>query len=181
MKLSQNSISAKLYRWFYLIDTMPENLCPYFWKLVVMWIFIIPYFILTLPTVILEKRGRADLDNAHGARILIGVALYIGLAFIVIQIFSLSIFWVQFKEESPARAFQMTGITAWCIILGIVVLRLIKLAYLRINAKLHLRRLYDKDGNYLSDNVVIKPKSDNIIIGFIKSKYHKYCPKIDWF
>ena len=52
MKLDQNSISARLFRWFYATNGMPKNLCPYFWKLVLMWVFILPYTILSLPVIL---------------------------------------------------------------------------------------------------------------------------------
>ena len=31
MKLNSNSVTARLYRWFYMNDQMPKSLCPYFW------------------------------------------------------------------------------------------------------------------------------------------------------
>jgi hypothetical protein len=61
MKLNQNSLSAKLYRWFYKTDTMPTNLCPYFWKLVTAVILSPLLAIYTLPYEIINyKRRRWD-------------------------------------------------------------------------------------------------------------------------
>ncbi len=31
MNLNINSKTAKLYRWFYATNEMPQSLCPYFW------------------------------------------------------------------------------------------------------------------------------------------------------
>lgn len=42
MTLNSNSISAKLYRYFYSTERMPESLCTYFWALVLAYILIIP-------------------------------------------------------------------------------------------------------------------------------------------
>ena len=42
MKLNRNSISAKLFRYFYSTDIMPGSLCTYFWALVLAYILIIP-------------------------------------------------------------------------------------------------------------------------------------------
>jgi amino acid transporter len=42
MTLNSNSISAKLYRYFYSKQNMPESLCTYFWALVLAYLFIIP-------------------------------------------------------------------------------------------------------------------------------------------
>ena len=64
MKLNQNSLSAKLYRWFYKTDTMPTNLCPYFWKLVTAVILSPLFAIYTLPYEIINyKRSRRDTYN----------------------------------------------------------------------------------------------------------------------
>ena len=40
------------------------------------------------------------------------------------------------------------------------------------------QKRYDEDGNYLPYGG--EPKKQNIFIEFIKAKYNKYCPKIDW-
>jgi amino acid transporter len=42
MTLNSNSISAKLYRYFYSKQNMPASLCTYFWALVIAYLFIIP-------------------------------------------------------------------------------------------------------------------------------------------
>ena len=40
----------------------------------------------------------------------------------------------------------------------------------------HVR--YDKDGYRIWTPV--EPKQPSIIVEFVKAKYNKYCPKIDW-
>ena len=54
MKLNSNSISSKLYRWFYGTKELPNNLCPYFWKLVLAWLVLIPYSLVCLPVILTE-------------------------------------------------------------------------------------------------------------------------------
>jgi len=49
MKLKTSSLSAKLYRYFYETEKMPKSLCPYFWKLVVAYLLILPLEIIGLP------------------------------------------------------------------------------------------------------------------------------------
>lgn len=51
MNLDLNSKTAQLYRWFYEREVwdMPNNLCTYFWQVVVMVIFFIPALIIWLP------------------------------------------------------------------------------------------------------------------------------------
>jgi hypothetical protein len=42
MRLKSNSISARLYRYFYGTEIMPTSLCNYFWALVLAYLLIIP-------------------------------------------------------------------------------------------------------------------------------------------
>ena len=49
MKLKTSSLSAKLYRHFYETEKMPKSLCPYFWKLVVAYMLVLPLEIIGLP------------------------------------------------------------------------------------------------------------------------------------
>jgi len=54
MKRKENSTSAKLYRYFYDKNTMPEDSCDYYKKLSFAWIFIIPLSIMVMPCYIIE-------------------------------------------------------------------------------------------------------------------------------
>lgn len=52
MELKLNSLSARLYRYFYETNKMPNSLCTYFWKLVIAYLLIIPLEIIGLPCTI---------------------------------------------------------------------------------------------------------------------------------
>jgi hypothetical protein len=44
-----------------------------------------------------------------------------------------------------------------------------------------LEFIWDADGNYVKNpNYEPYEKKPNIIIEFIKAKYNRYCPKIEW-
>ena len=55
MELNLNSLTAKLYRWFYKQNEMPSSLCPYFWKMILACILYIPLFLFDLPSRIARK------------------------------------------------------------------------------------------------------------------------------
>jgi hypothetical protein len=74
MELNLNSLTAKLYRWFYNQYEMPNSLCPYFWKMIIMYVFIIPYSIISLPQIIFELITK---ERSEAPRIAIGGILYI--------------------------------------------------------------------------------------------------------
>jgi protein-S-isoprenylcysteine O-methyltransferase Ste14 len=179
MKLNHNSVSARLYRWFYLTDTMPANLCPYFWKLVIMWIIIVPYSIVSAPSNIIQFE-----DNPSWAsRIVSGMVLW-GAAFVIfIMIFPLTYFiWGWFDVQSTFGAWQRSGIIVLCIILLLAsIIGAIHLFTVIRDKKRQRNREYiwDDFGDYIKNPNYIEPRS-SIIKEFIKARYYKYCPKIDW-
>lgn len=48
MQLNKNSVSARLFRYFYSTEIMPQSLCTFFWALVLAYTFVIPLEILGL-------------------------------------------------------------------------------------------------------------------------------------
>jgi hypothetical protein len=57
MKRNINSIPARLYRDFYAFegaDEMPKSLCSYFWKLMGMWLVIVPLSLFSIAGFIIE-------------------------------------------------------------------------------------------------------------------------------
>jgi len=186
MKLKHNSISARLYRWFYMTEQMPQTLCPYFWKLVIMWIFIVPVYTVCLPMTISDKISKDDtkLDEWF-PRIIINLLLWFMLFLVATMIFSLSYFiWGMFPKESIYAHIQLTGIMGWfgSIIIGLVLLT-IHIAQKRKEMKRRRMSKYvwDENGDYVTNpDYVEYEEKPNIIIEFIKAKYNKYCPKINW-
>ena len=163
MKLNKNSINAKLYRWFYQKDEMPKSLCPYFWKLVIAWTFGLPLVIATIPSIILFKYEGAKMDQS--TRIFSSFVIY-GMIFLAFSmLFSISLFWYSFPNKSFLHDAQIGGMIGWGVVIIVGLTYAIQHFYKKIKQK---------------DREVDNVKDPSLIQEFIKAKYNKYCPKIDW-
>lgn len=176
IKWSKESLSAKLYRWFYVLDKLPQNLCPYFWKTVLMYIFIVPYTLVTLPVIILEFFGEGRMFESQYVNILLSILTY-GTLF---AIFSIGTFisYLLFIDTTPQEGtfwytITITGGVLLFIVCVILLSFLISKTYNYIKRLLRERRY----GSLKHDS--FQPRK-TMIKEFIKAKYNKYCPKIDW-
>lgn len=165
MKLNKNSFSSKFYKWFYETSILPNNLCPYFWKLLLAWVLVallgIPSMVLLIPFLFIGIFFKDSLsmlkDNKYGA-ILVGFFLNLALFVLVcIVFFFLALFGVmQYAKDSNMGVLQICG-GFFSFIGGCSGI------------------------SYLLGNLnKIKVKQPSIITEFVKAKYNKYCPKIDW-
>jgi hypothetical protein len=166
MKLNKNSTSAKLFRWFYGTSELPTNLCPYFWKLVMAYVFAIPLFIITLPDVITDKSSSQE---SLGGRIGLGFGGWFLLSALIAALTPIVLFWYTPDKDSLLQHLIFCGISEWVIglILGIIWF----IHYL--NDKIQERKWERR-------NLPKKEKRSNIIVEMVKATYYKYCPKIDW-
>lgn len=172
MKLNFNSPISKTYRWFYATDQMPQNLCPYFWKLVLMWILIVPYVILSLPYLIAYKK---DKGNSVAEKPGSGLMIWVALGMVAAMLFSFSLFWTVFPKDSFLQQMQILGVVLWLVAVVLVAYQ----GILWIKEKYKESKIkYDENGRRIWRPV--EEKSPSIIKEFIKAKYNKYCPKIDW-
>jgi hypothetical protein len=161
MKLDQNSLSAKLYRWFYKTDTMPTNLCAYFWKLVIAVILSPLLAIHTLPYEIINyKRRRWD---TYSDMLGMSLAYWCFIAAVICMISTLGLFFYIPNKSSSLWVIISVG----CILWGSLILVGIGWG------------IYETV-KYLKSKKSDDEKTDNIIVEMVKAKYHKYCPKIDW-
>jgi len=161
MNLNQNSLSAKLYRWFYKTDIMPTNLCPYFWKLVTAVILSPLLAIYTLPYEIINyKRQRWD---TYGDMLGTSLGYWCLIATIICMISPLGFFFYIPDKSSLLWVIMGVGCILWggFILVGIgwIIYKIVE---------------------YLQSKKSDDEKTDNIIVEMVKAKYHKYCPKIDW-
>jgi hypothetical protein len=166
MILNHNSISARLYRWFYETNIMPNNLCPYFWKLAIAYTFALPLLILTLPYIVLHAE-----KYSSAPRIGYSILFYL-ITFTVISMISVFGLYFVTPEENTFYIWMVAfGIMAWILVFVFCGLLLIN----KLVTKWRSYRYYKK---YNSD----KPKTAkvNLIVEMVKAKYRKYCPKIDW-
>jgi hypothetical protein len=181
MKLNYNSTSSKLYRWFYDTHRMPETLCPYFWKLVFAWTLTIILSPLLLPTLILRKvTNDSDEEATFGPYVAIGIFIY-GLIFFIISIgFFISAYWITYYQGSIGFDLYVAGIIV--TVIGSAALiswganELKKL----IRDRKYKQTVWSDELDMDIPNPHYREPKPNIIIEFIKAKYNKYCPKIDW-
>jgi hypothetical protein len=190
MKLNQNSIQAKIYRWFYGVKTMPQSLCPYFWKLMFMWVTILPFTLLSLPSFIWKS------DEHVGIKMIGSLFMYVGLLFLFMMGLGVaSIFGLTLEDGSLLYKWRTTGIFLWVITIVICIYFAIKYVVEYIEdhrRKYHKEYVYEEIGGkriptgrkyyYDKDDytkIYIENKP-NLIIEMIKAKYNKYCPKITW-
>lgn len=172
MELNYNSLSAKVYRNFYEKSRMPESLCPYFWKLVVAWPLTILFSPLLIPFWIVDKLNGGDNESVpFPAQALIGILMY-GAVFCVFCLgVTISSIWITYYQGTHWYGCFVAGfVVIFVALVGSAVFLISKLKDRR------RERLYDEEGNYLPSE---EPKP-NILVEFIKAKYNKYCPKIDW-
>jgi hypothetical protein len=171
MKLNYNSTSAKLYRWFYGEESMPSNLCPYFWKLVVAYFFALPLALFTLPMII----GKGHLSSTNiGHRLGISVVMWLIVFFGISMIAGILALFVPPDPEKNILYMFMTavGLTTWlfAIVIGSIQgLELLYKAWRQWRWDAKWKREYN-----------LTEKKPNLIIEMAKAKYNKYCPKIDW-
>ena len=162
MKLNKNSISAKLFRWFYRTRELPTNLCPYFWKLVMAYVFAIPLFIISFPYVIIDKNS---CNESLGTRIGLGFVCWFILFLLITALTPIMLFWHTPVKGSLLETLIEIGAFTWVTGLTIGVGWFIH----HLGEKIKERR-----------NLLKEEKRSNIIVEMVKATYYKYCPKIDW-
>jgi|GEM_PF-2728266 len=173
MKLNHNSTSAQLYRWFYQVYDMPTNLCPYFWKLVFMYIFIIPYSIIVLPAIIMKDEGGSDVRFITS--ILIWAMIFFG--FLAIYAPVTWLIWGMSTKGTLMGTLQMGGFIIWAI--GLIVLATWgTITYTQ--RKKNQKYVWSEEKYEYIENPDYSPSFATIAKEFIKAKYHKYCPQITW-
>ena len=162
MKLNKNSISAKLFRWFYGTTELPTNLCPYFWKLVMAYVFAIPLFIISLPYIIIDKYSWS---LSHGNRIWKGFVYWFILFLLITALTPIMLFWHTPVKDSFLETLMIYGFFE--LAAGLIIGVMWFIHYL--GEKIKERR-----------NLPKEEKRSNIIVEMVKATYYKYCPKIDW-
>ena len=177
MKLNSNSISSKLYRWFYGTNDLPNNLCPYFWKLVLSWLVLIPYSLFCLPVILHELFDKTYqvTHNSTGKRIGFSSLVYALLFFIGCMLSSIGWFFIQPEKDSFYGFMGTLGFCLWVCAIVIGVIEGFK-AYKEWDYSRKIK--YDEYGRRIWN----QPKEEKtyLVVEFAKAKYNKYCPKIDW-
>jgi hypothetical protein len=164
MKASKSSIHARLYKFTYEY-CLPESLCPYFWKLVIAVILFIPNFIIQLPFIVASFFIKRDDDSQFdvGEHRLFGFAGWV-LIFVA-YIYIVSLFHlVKATLGCYSYDHRIANAGLFLVLLTIAVCLCIVLYYRRKNKPKKERK---------------EPKP-SIVAEFIKAKYNRYCPHIEW-
>lgn len=154
MKLNFNSIGARLYRFYYGTNQMPSNLCPYFWKLAVAWVTILPLLILTFPGYLLLKKTKSFSDTI-GNRVF-SLLIVIVCAFIIYYTIAVPVAWYVFNTNIvPGNGSGNENAIVSLAVDGLLILFCIY--------------LFTKETNFL-----------RVPSEFVKSKVRGICPSIEW-
>lgn len=173
MNLNRNNFSAKLYRWFYNVvkEKMPSNLCPYFWKLLTAYVFSIPLIIITLPfEIFFGKFGKYN--ESIGERLWVSFVIWVICFFASSALTSVSVLFGYWPEENTFIIHIIhVGLLVWG--LAVCVGLLIPITYI-------IKKIREPKPKTTVDDILPKEKKPNIVVEFVKAKYNRYCPKIDW-
>lgn len=161
MKANTKSLHARLHNLVYT-NKLPNNLCPYFWKLVLAFILFIPAFIIQLPILIsdLFTKYKNDTEDRYNMGF---VFWLITIILTSISIPTIHLFKMMFNCYSYSWDIAILGIIVWSMIGLVTIVTLLALC--------------------LKNRIIknrYKEKQPSIIGEFIKAKKNKYCPKIDW-
>lgn len=159
MKIKRTSWHAKFYKAIYVTDTLPTNLCPYFWKLVLA--------VITLPITSVSFFGKcyrfADRFSWLAITIFIEhVVFAIGLCF------SLMFGLVPIKGLFTFHDFLIANGMG---IVGVAGIALIMFTWCKV-AEYNDRRMAKVKAP--------KVKQPNVLVEFVKAKKNKHCPMIEW-
>jgi hypothetical protein len=168
VNFNKNSWHARFYSYAYGERYLPQNLCPYFWK-VVAAIVVLPFtWIGYLPVL---DMGRESLAMKAAP------TLVIKLVWALLSIYSFAILHKCFGVGANASSWL-----SWTIgapILGAIVFGFFYVAGLAIKAlaeKVTKNREAKREMEFLTP----KPKEDNFVLAFVKAKKQEYCPSINW-
>jgi hypothetical protein len=172
----KSSLFAKVYRWFYVIGKhdMPENLCPYFWSTVFMYFAIIPYTLFSIPVLLINAIIKDEVENPWqrlGFSLLIYFMLFLGWSVLFVPYYYYT--WGSVDAVGFWESILIIGHLVWLV--GIIAG-----AYYFVK---FLLTMFGKGIKAAAQS--IKPSEDareksNMLAEFIKAKYNKYCPKIEW-
>lgn len=180
MKLNANSLNAKLYCWFYGKSSyhLPNNLCPYFWKLVLAWALLVPYSLFCTLYILTHEIFDTKYENGdHKTGERMGISLMLnGILFLLFLMINVIVrIFVAYDPKSVFSELLGPGIMVWVIVIGFGLYYGVKALVERIKES---RIPRDENGYRIYPEY--KPKKPNLIVEFVKAKYGQYCPKIDW-
>lgn len=176
MKLNKNSNTAKIYRWFYGIESrynLTNDGCEYFKKLALALVLFIPLGLITLPvTLITLFISKENLTPSNRLGYMVFLCLVcVGL---LAMGCSVAMLFVNYNPKSFIFEFGIPGLFLWFIFIVIGIVEGVKALKNYIDER---KIKYDENGYRIWD----EPKQDNLLVAFYKAKKEKYCPKLEWY
>lgn len=181
MNLNYNSITAKIYRWFYRTSNMPSSLCPYFWKMIIALLLAIPLWTLLLPA--LEFREEDEERVKIGTAILAYLAVFVAYCTFRLghQFYSGTI-TLELLRMKPTIVIVI-GFLSWigifsgtALVIGLVIVRLIVKCEAFLVTKLIALRKLKKPIEKKDKSITVF----DLMREYAKAKYKNYCPQINW-
>lgn len=168
-QFNYNSLSARFYRWFYNQSYMPNNICPYFWKLVLAVVFCIPYGIYLLPAMFKKDTYCRNEEAKEFWAVLFWWSFTILGIGVLLFMMSVPILWLFGINVSNSEHNQIQeviiGTAIWTALIIILIARYI--------------HVYKHNKRYKES--FTRPKRGPSVIGtWISDFYHKRCSIITW-
>jgi hypothetical protein len=177
MKLKKSSYTSRLYRWFYDENKMPNNLCPYFWKVVAMYVLILPTVVFGLPWMLWDSYEFKKANIV--SKMAVGAFMWIGLFCALTPLVSLASLFTTFAKHSflDSMAFLGCMVMAIAVIVGLVWYGM-KLHTDYENRQYEALVIRDEYGYIIGRKP--RPEKKWMIIEYIKAVYEKQCPSVEW-
>jgi len=183
LNFKYDSLNAKIYRWFYDVRVMP-NLCPYFWKSILMWLLIVPYEAIVLPghlrLLILQEKELDDKPDEITFGVLGHCAIQLGISFFYFWYNVLFLHNQGFHRNGPVGVYYAIG---FLTTMGIVVTGSV-FGGIALKEKSDAKKLeayIEEHGHYpWNDEHLKRNKKPSLIVEGLKAWYTKSCPKINW-
>lgn len=160
MELKIKSWYVWLWEYTYAED-LPNNLCPFFWKLILAMLLFIPNIIFRIPTSIGNLIFKDKKIERGDARTGIGIFLY-GVIFAILfvlhceyNLLKATLGFYSYNQFAANVGLFMI-IVALCILIGY---------YWKKN---------------ITTNKIKNIASNNILVNFTKAWYNNHCPRINW-
>jgi hypothetical protein len=114
-------------------------------------------------------------DNSTGKRIGYSLLIYVLLFLVGCMLSSVGFFFVLPEKDSFYGFMGSLGFCLWIVSVGIGIIEGFK-AYKEWNYRRKIK--YDEFGRRIWN----QPKEEKtyLVVEFVKAKYNKYCPKIEW-
>ena len=155
INLNLNSFSTKLYMWFYgkTQNSIGDDFCVYFRKLIWMYIMLIPGLIYLIPSILISFLPKSEklFEYSFDVQIVHSTIIYIFL----MSLYPIFYPFILLTNYHYDKMILNLSVIYDCFIILILIISGICYFFK-------------------------KHKSDNIFVNYYKAKKEKYCPKIKW-